>query len=438
MKKNILFAAVVLAFLALRAPSAVLDRIVAVVDDQIIMESELNEMARFSYQNAGRAVPLGAEFEAAKGKLLESMIEDKLLLKEAEAESIKVSRDEVMGIRDQKIQGFIAQVGSAEALDKVLQESYGLTLTKLKKNLEEQINEELIKMRLLEGLKQKNTPTKKEVERFFAEYRDSLPQEKSSLRLAHIMEKIEPDTAIVEAARRRIKTVEEKLLSGASFEKMAEQYSDDPSSAKNGGDLGFFSKGFLDKNFESAAFSLNVGEVSKITRSRYGFHLIRLEERKGEKEIRVRHILSIVLPGTDDTARAGRFLDSLKTACAADSAFSAAASAFSDDKMTQQKGGDLGWLPEDNMAPAFHKAVKDLEVHQNSAPVLIDGSFHIFRIMDRREERALDLDNDFNTIREYAANWKIKQEVKILCDRMRQKVYVENRLASGTPAGTKE
>ncbi|OGS33801.1 MAG: hypothetical protein A2293_12075 [Elusimicrobia bacterium RIFOXYB2_FULL_49_7] len=427
MNKSAFFLAALLALLY--AAEIPLDRIAAVIDDDIILESELNELARFSFQNNGKAVPTGVEFDEVRRQLLESMIEDKLLLKQAEAESIKVSREEVNALRDNKIESFVSQVGSLDNLEKVLMQNYGLTVAKLKKNLEKQINEELMKMRLVESLKQKRSPTRKEVERFFADYRDSLPNEKSSIRLSHIMKRIAAAPAIVEKARKRIESAEAKLQAGVSFEKLAEAETDDAASAKNGGDLGFFTKGFLDKNFEKTAFSLNVGEISPVVRSRYGYHLIKLEERRGEKEIRVRHILTLILPDKADTLRAVAFLDSLAAFCGSDSAFAKQAVACSDDKLTAHKGGDLGWLSEEGLEASYQGAIKGLNVGENSRPVIIDDAVHLFRVCDRRSQRSLDLDNDFETIRDFASNYLVKQDIKSLCGRMRQKLHVENRLA---------
>ena len=408
--------------------AARLDRIVAVVDNQIILESELNEMAAFTYQSMGKAVPeTSPEFDQFRKTILDKMVEDKLLLKEAEAESVTVSRDEILRQRDLQIDQYVQKLGSREALEQELKKNYGLTLNKLKKNLEDQLNEQMMKMRLTEILRQKNVPTREEVAKFYTDYRDSLPTEKSSIHVAHIMIEIAPSPDIVAQAEKRIKAVEEELLAGKPFESLAKQYSEDPASAAQGGDLGFFQKGLLDVSFEKAAFALGIGEVSKIVRSTYGFHLIKLEERR-ENEIRVRHILILVRPGAADTLRVTRELDSLRTALATDSAFSKAASVLSQDKLTKSKGGDLGWVGADNLNEDYKKAIADLKTGENSAPVLIRGALHLFRVLDRKEQRALTLDQDYETVRSFAENYKLKKQLQVLTDRLRKKVYVENRL----------
>jgi peptidyl-prolyl cis-trans isomerase SurA len=364
-----------------------------------------------------------------KRQVLESMIEDKLLLKEAEEESIQVSHDEIVQQRDQTINMYIQQMGSREALEKELVEKYGTTLVKLKKTLYDQVREQFLKVRLTEMLKRKYAITKKEVEKFYLDYRDSLPKEKSSIHLAHIMKKIEPAEEIISQSKKRIEAIEEELLSGKSFETLAKEYSDDPVSAKNGGDLGFFQKGFLDKAFEKVAFALNIGETSKITRSRYGFHIIRLEERRGEKEIRVRHILVLVRPNTGDSLHTRDMLDSIRTLITADTQFVQCAKTISDDKLTKHKGGDLGWVSRENLSPAYKDAIAELSVGETSGPVLIGNAFHIFRILGQKDDRRLTLENDFEILREFASTYKLKGEIKNICNRIRKRVYIENRMA---------
>jgi peptidyl-prolyl cis-trans isomerase SurA len=417
-------------FLALSVFAVPLDRIVAVIDDDIVLESELNELTYYTYQSMGKAVPLGSpEFNASRKEVLRSMIDDKLLLKEAEVESVTVSMDEVVRQREAQIDGYIQKLGSREALEEELKKSYGMTLAKMKKNLDDQIREQMMKMRLADAIRQKRTPTRDEIEQFYRLYRDSLPTEKSSLRLSHIQRIVQPSAEVAAKARIRIEAIEKELQAGKSFDELARAVSDDPASAKNGGDLGFFGKGLLDPAFEKAAFSLNPGELSKIVRSTYGFHIIKLEERH-DKEIRARHILVLVRPGTDDTLRVKATLDSLRLACVTDSAFAKGAKTFSDDKLTADKGGDLGWIAEATLTGDYKKAIGDLKTGQNSEPVLIGDAFHLFRLLDRKAERTLSLDTDYDAIKSMASSQQLKKELATLADRMRKRVYVENRLDS--------
>jgi peptidyl-prolyl cis-trans isomerase SurA len=407
--------------------AAPLDRIIAVVDDQVILESELDEVTVYAFQSQNKAVPQGEEYQATRRTVLKSMIEDKLLVKYAELDSVTVSDDEVAAQREQQIDMFIKQVGSREALEAELQSKHGLTLSKLKKNLDDQIREQFLKGRLTEKLKFMYAPTRKEIERFFRDYRDSLPRQKSSVHLAHIMRKIEPSAAVVDSARKKIEAAAGRLSSGEGFAALVEAYSEDTVSAKNGGDLGFIEKGFLDKNIEQAAFTLNPGDISGVVRSRYGFHIIKTEERR-DKAVRIRHILVFVRPDADDTLRTRAFLDSVSRVASTDSLFSVVAGMVSDDKITRHKGGDLGWVSQNNLSGAYQKAIADLSPGENGPPVVIDDACHVFRLLDRTDARGLTLDDDFAIIKELATNYRLKQEIGRICDRMRQKVYVENRL----------
>ncbi|MBL8024921.1 MAG: peptidylprolyl isomerase [Fibrobacteres bacterium] len=427
MKIKLLQSLLILALTAYSAQTKLLDRIIAVVDDQIVLESELNEMTYFTFQSMGKAVPVNSdEFDVMRSRVLNSLIEDKLIVKEAEAESISVSPDEIKKQRDGQIDSYIQKMGSKEALEAELKKSYGLTLPKLKKQLEEQIREQSLKMQLAQKIRMKINISREDVTAFLAANKDSLPKEKESIMLAHIQKEIMPADAIVKAAEVKIRLIEEEAAKGAAFPDLAKKYSEDPS-ASLGGDLGFFEKGFLDPAFERAAFALNVGDVSSPVRSSYGYHLIKLEERK-DNSIRVRHILLLVRPSSEDTLRAQKLCDSIAANAVTDSAFKKAASIFSDDKLTRDKGGVLGWLPADKLGKEYKDAVSDLKQSENSRPVLLGNSYHIFRMIERMEERPLTLADDYETLKNLALNSRMRDELSQRAERIKKRIHVENRL----------
>jgi peptidyl-prolyl cis-trans isomerase SurA len=253
-----------------------------------------------------------------------------------------------------------------------------------------------------------------------------MPKEKSSIMLAHIQKEIAPAEAIVKTAETKIKMIEEEAVKGAPFPDLAKKYSEDPS-ASIGGDLGFFEKGFLDPAFEKAAFALNVGEISSPVRSSYGFHLIKLEERK-DNSVRVRHILLLVRPSTSDSLRAQALCDSIAKNALSDSLFKAAASIYSDDKLTKAKGGILGWIPADKLGADYKDIVNALKAGENSSAVQIGNSYHVFRVIDKQDERALTLNDDYETLKNITINAKLRDELTIRAERIRKKVHVENRL----------
>ncbi len=417
------------AFSLLFGQQKIIDRIIAVIDDQIILESELNEMVYFTFQSIGKAVPVGSmEFIAMREKVLGSMIEDKLLLKEAEAESIFVSKEEINRQRDGQIDAYVRQIGSMAALEEELKRSYGLTLIRFRKQLEDQIREQGMKMQLAQKIRQKLVVTKEDVAAFLRMHGDSLPKEKGSLLLAHVQKNIVASQSIIKVAHDKIKKAEGLILDGRPFADVAKEYSDDPSAAK-GGDIGFFEKGFLDPAFEKAAFSLNVGEVSSIVRSSYGFHIIKLEERK-DNSVRARHILAFVLPSAGDTLLASQICDSVGKFAVTDSLFRAAASLLTDDRLTKEKGGVLGWLAIDKLDGEYKTAISSLGKGENSPPVIIGNSYHVFRLIDKVDERTLTLEDDYEIIRSFAINDRLREELANRAERIRKKVFVENRLSS--------
>lgn len=305
MKKILLTIFAVGLWLPLSAQNGTLvDGVAAVVGKNIVKYSDIER----SY--AQMRVRSGAG-DAFKNRcaILENLILSQLLVHKGEVDSVEVSDDDVKQYLDYYLKADLRQYGSKEAL----REATGFTYDELKEQYERMIRNNLLSRRVEYQITENVKVTPAEVTTFFNSLpADSLPMMPERYELSEIV--IEP--AISEEERDRVRTelagLRERVLKGEKFSMLATLYSQDPGSAKKGGELGFFSRGEMVGEFESAAFALKPGEVSPIIETQFGFHIIQLIERRGNT-VNARHILIVPKVSSADLLKARMKLDSLAT-----------------------------------------------------------------------------------------------------------------------------
>ncbi len=305
MKKILLTVFAVGLWLPLSAQNGTLvDGVAAVVGKNIVKYSDIER----SY--AQMRVRSGAG-DAFKNRcaILENLILSQLLVHKGEVDSVEVSDDDVKQYLDYYLKSDLRQYGSKEAL----REATGFTYDELKEQYERMIRNNLLSRRVEYQITENVKVTPAEVTTFFNSLpADSLPMMPERYELSEIV--IEP--AISEEERDRVRTelagLRERVLKGEKFSMLATLYSQDPGSAKKGGELGFFSRGEMVGEFESAAFALKPGEVSPIIETQFGFHIIQLIERRGNT-VNARHILIVPKVSSTDLLKARMKLDSLAT-----------------------------------------------------------------------------------------------------------------------------
>lgn len=405
-----------------------LDRIVAVVDDEIILLSELKlqlQLARWEQQMASPKTR--TQTEELKRELLERMIDDRVLLAKAKEDSIEVRRSEVKKALTAQIEELTDRFGSKEALNAQL-ESQGLNLGELKRRYRRDIRDQLLKEKLMRTKMAGINVSRREVEEFYKTHRDSLPKQEEAIKISHILLRASPGEEVVARALEKIRAILEDVRSGADFAELARKYSEDQATAENGGDLGFFRRGdFGLPKFEEVAFSLQPGEVSDIVKTRLGYHLIKLEEKRGD-QIRVRHILVKAMPTEKDKEGIKQRIERLREKILAGEDFATVAREYSEDAKTRAKGGELGWFLVEQIPPQFKPIITDLKVGEVSQPVRSSLGYHLIRLDDRQEHRRLTLDRDWETVENLARQEKVRREFERWLKELREEIYVDVRL----------
>jgi peptidyl-prolyl cis-trans isomerase SurA len=400
----------------------VIDRIVAVVDDQIILQSEL---VQYTYS---MAMQMGIDprkqsdkFNALRDGALQSLIAQKVFFTKAKEDSVTVDQRQVDQYLEERLKYMVEQLGSEEKLE----EYYGQPMRKIRRTFRESVEENLLVRTLQQKKFREVKISRREVEEFYQANKDSLPGIKAAVRLSHILVNIAPGDAAVEAAKTKIDTLLQRIRNGEDFAKLARLYSEDPGSASKGGELGFIQRGDFVKEFEEAAFALQPGEISGMVRSSFGFHLIQLIDRRGEK-INARHILIRLSTTAGDEKATEAFVRQLRDDVVAGKiSFAEAAQKYSNDQTSNEKGGDLGWFESEQLqVPAFREAAKTLQPGEISQPLKTQYGFHLVRLDERHEARRYTLAQDWQEIHDMAQNAKVERELQNWLAALKKQMYV--------------
>jgi len=404
-------------------PQEVLDKIVAIVGENIILQSELYQ---YSYT---LAIQLGIDPQSEPDKLaqmqhetLDNLIVQKVLLEKAKLDSVVVSEKHVDAALEEQIKQMVQQLGSEEKVEKY----FAMSLRQIRREFRNDVRERLLVETVQNKKAQEVEISRREVEEFYRAHRDSLPEQKESVKISHILFPVESSESAVNAARQKAEDLKNRLEKGEDFEELARQYSEDPGSASNGGDLGLMDRGDLVREFEEVAFELKPGEISDIVRTRFGFHIIQLIKRVGEK-INPRHILVRLDTSPEDAMAALEKLRQLREQIVrGEITFAEAAQKYSKDEPTAARGGDLGWFQIDQFqVQAFKNAVAGLNIGEISEPVNTRFGYHLIRLDDRRSARKMDIKSDWEQIEAWALNIKRQRELQKWVEEIKKDIYIE-------------
>ena len=401
------------------AAQQIVDRIVAVVDDEIILQSELQQALQLEISQRPATA---AQKEQLRKQLLEAMINDKVLLIKAKRDSIVVTEKEVDDALQEQLDKIKDQMGSEQEYEKLLARE-GMTERELRRRYRVQIRNYLLKQKVMASLGSQIVISYKDVVDFYHTHIDSLPLRPQMVNLSQIFLRL-PNHE--DESYQKLSELLQRVRQGEDFAHLAKKYSEDPGSAELGGDLGFFSPGTMLPEFEKAAFSLKLGEVSDVVRTSAGYHIIKLEEKKGDR-IRVRHILIRVGPTTADVRAAAAKLETLRTRALNGENFSELAQRYSMDSQSAGQGGLLGWFSVDQLPPAFKQAISKLKVGQISSPIRTDSGMCILRLNENQPQRPLELEKDRDLLENMLRQEKLRQAFDRMIDSLKRQIYIDIR-----------
>ncbi|OGC95087.1 MAG: hypothetical protein A2W25_04810 [candidate division Zixibacteria bacterium RBG_16_53_22] len=421
-----IFSIILVAMAAVPAWAESLDRIVAVVDKEIILESELESQLQMLAMQNRLDLSKQAFKDSLANLLLDRMIEDKVILVEAERDtSISVTNKEVETALNSQIDRIKSQFASEDVFLTQLQ-AEGLTLKELRNQYRDEIRNQLLKEKLIQKRLEKVRVSSGEVKEFYEANKDSLPEKPAGVRLAHILLNTQPGPQTEDSLFQYASLIRRKAMEGEDFAILAKTYSEDPTS-ENGGDLGWFSKGQMVAEFEEAAFILQPGQISDVVRTQFGFHVIKCTGRREDK-VRASHILIRVAPSQEDMDAKLALADSIYGLIQNGAGFGELATQFSDDENSNRQSGELGWYGADDLLPAFREALAQIDIGQVSRPVVSDFGIHLVKLEERRDSSPIDPKEDYDTLEEMARRDKTQKQIQEWISRISEGLYIDKRL----------
>ena len=349
--------------------NSVVDKSIAVVGGELITISDLEAQVRLSGAYGGYSSD-----KALRCEVLEKMMESKLFLMQARIDSLTVNNDQVSAEMSQRVDMLRSNFGGDEQVEK----AFGKPMYKLRAEWQKQLEEQSLTQQEQQQIA-RDIPdlTPYDVKQYLdtADV-SSLPMVPTKYQMSQIC--IYPDReAAAMAVKERLLSIRERIINGEKFSTLARLYSEDPGSARKGGELGMMSKSVFWPAFSDAAMALKPGTISQIVETPDGFHLIEVIDKKGDM-FNARHILIKPKYTDDDREKAFKTLDSLRTAIVVDSVitFGTAARFYSQDPATRTNNGQMSdpntgsaYFEIDQLKPQDYEAIKGLEVGQVSEPI---------------------------------------------------------------------
>lgn len=415
----------------------VIDEIFAVVGGEIIMKSEIESQY---LQSVSQGFPRG---EATQGLIKESLLLQALLLHHGKIDSVQVNDAQIDADVDRKMQYFLAQMGGNPA---DLERQFGKTYLEVKDDLRQVSKNAFISDGKRMEITMNVQITPEEVKEYYESLpQDSLPLVSESVEIGHVVIQPQVSQKEKERVRKELERYRQDIVNGGDFATKALLYSQDPGSARRGGELGFVSRGQLVPEFEAVAFNLEENEISEVVESPYGFHIIQLIEKRGQM-VNVRHILRIPRITAMDQKRAKATLDSIyKEVKEGRLAFDKAAVEYSQDENSSGNSGIMinprtGTTKFElvDLDARLYKILEGLEVGEISVVMMemtSDGKnyYHFVLLKSKVPAHTASLETDYKRIYEEALLMKQSKALDDWVLKEIKKTYIQIKDAYKCP-----
>lgn len=391
-----------------------IDEVVASVGDDAILSSDIE------YQY-GQAMIEGVNFNGdMRCHIFEQLLIQKLMINQAMIDSVEVKDGEVMQQVDARVNYFVQQVGGQDKLE----EYFNKPLQQIRRDQMETVRTQMITQRMQQEIGKNIKVTPSDIRKFYSSLsQDSIPFVPTQYEIQQVVVYPEVEQAEIDRVKDRLRDFQRQVAEGRDFATLAVLYSEDPGSASRGGDLGWYSRSGFVPEFSAVAFNMrDKGKVSKIVETEFGFHIIQLIDRRGDR-INCRHILLKPKVSAESRGKATAFLDTVvKYLDEGKLTFEQAAMQFSMDKDTRSNGGvmvnpedgtvkfQLGQIPAE-----IAKAIQGLKPGEVSKPfAMMDEkkgkeTMRIVRLVAKHDPHRANVADDYDMLKVMVENSKRKQ-----------------------------
>jgi peptidyl-prolyl cis-trans isomerase SurA len=430
MKKAILFITTVFAFACAAgyasAEREMLDRVVAVVEDEAIFESDIQVLITQMMFQQGRTSMSNDEHAEMYNRVLEEMINDKLVIAQAARLDVDIPFEVVEERVNKAISDNMKSLGGEAVFEQQL-EKEGFTIESLKALYRQQIRnrmlvEEVLRMEVDRGAIE---ISEQDLLDFYEEKKGEFPLRPAVVNLKTIFIGFETSDAVKVDARTKIEDIRRRAMSGESFADLAKQYSEDPSGPL-GGDLGFVKpEDLAEQSFADAAANLGIGEISEPVQTAYGYHILQVTERRPETgEARLRHILVRLSASEADIQNIYVNATDIHQRIMAGASFEEMADEYSTDP-NAGPGGDLGWLRIADLPEFFQDVLSGMKPGDMSQVLRESAGFRIVKLVGQQEPRPYDFEEIRNELQRLYESEKLEEVYKVYVKDLRNRFSVK-------------
>ncbi|MBI4409153.1 MAG: peptidylprolyl isomerase [Gemmatimonadetes bacterium] len=407
-------------------PGDVVDRVLAVVGDSIVLQSEVDEeLVRIAA--SGRPLPEDPRaLDRLRRQILQSYIDELILAQAAVRDSVEIPAEQVNTMVDRDIAGRVRSFGSQVAMEQALRAEWRMTLSEFRDLLARQYRRSLLAQGYLEKVQRTRRPppvAEAEVQAFFEENQERLGKRPATISFQQVVVAPQPSDSARASARALAEETLAKVRAGEDFAQLAKRYSDDPGSREKGGDLGWFRQGQMVKQFEEMAYRLRPGEVSGIVETAFGFHIIKLEKIKGG-ERQARHILFRPAVTDADTTRARTLAEDVAAQVRAGADIAELTRKHGDPSEEKQ----VEKFERERLPEPYATELASAKAGDVVGPIRLPGAgtdkWTVVKVMESTEAGEFTLEDVRVQVRDQLARQKLLEEVVV---ELRDRTHVEIR-----------
>lgn len=399
-----------------------LDRVSAVVEGKIVLLSDVVLAANaLAAQQQINPTTSPKKYKKLLLDSSESMIEQLVIIKMAEVDSVEVLDRDVDRALERQIENIITQAGGKEEAELAL----GRKISDFKRAYRDDMKGKLLAEKYTASLTSGISITRGEVISFYNTYKDSIDPFPTLYKTRHLLLEIKPSENSLEKALLKTKKIREEIISGLSFENAAKKYSEDLGSKENGGKLGYVPRGTFVQEFDKIAFTLDINILSEPVKTQFGYHLIEVLQRTGEK-VSARHILISVNISEEDKNITYKKMASLVKEIKNKDDFILKVKELSDDTTSGPKGGYMGMINlEEYQIKELITVIKNVSLNTPSAPVLTQFGYHIIWVDEKIDGGLPSLEKNWIDLEQMALNQKKTDWYLNWIEKIKNKFYIK-------------
>ncbi|MDG2344023.1 MAG: peptidylprolyl isomerase [Flavobacteriales bacterium] len=427
--KKIIFTLIFTSITTVFFTQEVIDKVIAVIGEKPILFSDLqNQKIQMMQQGASADDGLDCY-------LLDEIMLQQLLIHQAEIDSIEVTEDMVKAELDQRIQYFSAQIGGIEKLE----EFYDKSIQEIKEEFFEQIEDKMKAQKMQQEITSSVMVSPREVKDFFKSIpNDSIPFINSQVKVSQLVIAPEISNDQKQNTKEKLNKIRTRILSNdISFGVAAEFYSCDPGTKSNNGNFGWVDRGDFVPEFDAIAFSVPIGEVSHVFESPFGYHIVKIEKRRGEQYYGS-HILLCTEISESELVNVKEKIKAVKADIDSENkSWNDAIAEFSTDENTRntngiiynESSGEMFWDMQ-NIDKEIFIGIKNIEIGEFSSPLYYEDAkgnigYRILKLEERTNPHKANLKDDYQIIQNFALNNKQIEKMTAWITKTSRNTYVK-------------